>query len=66
MDWGQHISDISSKVINVCDALTLLMDNILYDLALRCIEKLQGIHWTLIVLPWLQIYSCFVMYGTLW
>ena len=44
MNWGQHISDISSKVINVGDALTLLLDNILYDLALSCIDKSQGIH----------------------
>ena len=38
----------------------------LYNLALSCIDKWQGFPWALIVLPWLLIYSCFVMKGTLW
>ena len=37
----------------------------LFDLAPSSIDKLLGFLWALIVLPWLQIYSCFVMKGTL-
>ena len=44
---------------NICDALTFLLDNILYDLALICIDRLYGFLWALIVLPWFQIHSCF-------
>ena len=36
-----------------------------YDLALKYIYKLYGFLWTLIVLTWLRIYSCFVMRRTL-
>ena len=50
---------------NVCDALTFLLDNIFIRLAPSSIDKLLGFLWALIVLPWLQIYSCFVMKGTL-
>ena len=31
---------------NVCDALTFLLDNILFDLAPSCIDKLLGFPWT--------------------
>ena len=37
----------------------------LYDLTLRCINRLYRCQWVLIVLPWLRIYSCFVMKETL-
>ena len=37
----------------------------LFHLAPSCIDKKLGYLWALIVLPWLQIYSCFVMRGTL-
>ena len=50
---------------NVCDALTFLLDKFLFDLAPSSIDKLLGFLWAQIVLPWLQIYSCFVMKGTL-
>ena len=50
---------------NVCDALTFLLDNILFDLAPSCIDKKFGLLWALIVLLWLQIYSCFTMKGIL-
>ena len=38
----------------------------LFDLATNSINKLMGFLWARIVLLWLQIYSCFVMRGTLW
>ena len=50
---------------NVCDALTVLLNNILLDLAPSCIGKKLGFLWALIVLPWLPIYSRFGMRGTL-
>ena len=33
----------------------------LFDLAPSCIDRWLGFLWALIVVPWLQIYSCFVM-----
>ena len=51
---------------DVCDALAFLLDNIfLFDLAPSSIDRWLGFLWALVVLPWLQIYSCFVMKGTL-
>ena len=50
---------------NVCDVLTFLLDNILFDLAQTCTDKKLRFLGALIVLPWLPIYSCFVMRGTL-
>ena len=50
---------------NVCDALSFLFDNILFDLAPSCIDKKLGFLWALILLPWLPIYSSFVMRETL-
>ena len=41
---------------NVCDALTFLLDNIFIRFGTK-------LYKALIVLPWLQIYSCFVMRG---
>ena len=41
------------------------VSSVLFDLAPSSIDKLLGFLWALIVLPWLQIYSCFVMKGTL-
>ena len=41
----------SQKIRHVCDAMTFLLDNIVYDLTLNCIDKLQGFQWALIVLP---------------
>ena len=38
----------------------------LFDSAPSCIDKKLGFIWAPIVLPWLQIYSCFVMKWTLW
>ena len=52
---------------NVCDVLTFCLYNIfLKNLKRSCQDKLKGFQWALIVLPWLQIYSRFVMRGTLW
>ena len=51
---------------NVCDALTLFWTTFLFDLALSCIDKYFGFWWALILLPWLLMYSYFVMRGTLW
>ena len=42
-----------------------MLDNILFDLAPSCIDKYLGSLCALIVLPWLPIYSCFVMRGIL-
>ena len=50
---------------NVCDALTFCWTTFLFDFTPSSIDKLLGFLWALIVLPWLQIYSCFVMKGTL-
>ena len=49
---------------NLCEVLTFLLDNILFDLALKCNDKLYGFKWALIVIPWLWINSCFVMRGS--
>ena len=38
----------------------------LFSLAPGSVGKWLGFLWALIVLPWLQIYSCYVMRGTLW
>ena len=38
----------------------------LFDLVLSCIDKQLGFLYALIKLPWLPIYYCFVMRGTLW
>ena len=35
------------------------LEKTLVDLAPCCIDKYLGFLWALIVLPWLQIYSCF-------
>ena len=50
---------------NACDVLTFLLDNIFLDLTPSYIDKELVSLWALIVLPWLQIYSCFVIKGTL-
>ena len=50
---------------NVCDALIFLLDNIFIRFGTKLYRQVVGILWALIVLPWLQIYSCFVMKGTL-
>ena len=50
---------------NVCDALTFLMDNIFIRFGTKLYRQVVGIPMGIIVLPWLQIYSCFVMRGTL-
>ena len=47
---------------NVCDALTVLLDNIFIRFGTKLYRQVV---WALIVLPWLQIYSCFVMRWTL-
>ena len=43
----------------------LCWTTILFDLAPSCMDKKLGFLLALIVLPWLQIYYCFVMRGTL-
>ena len=50
---------------NVCDAMTFLLDNIYIRFGTKLYRQVVGIPMGLIVLPWLQIYSCFVMRGTL-
>ena len=50
---------------NVCDALTFLLDNIFIRFSTKLYRQVVGFLWALIVLPWLSIYSCFVMRGTL-
>ena len=49
---------------NVCDALTFLLDNIFIRFGTKLFRQVVGFLWALFVLPWLQIYSCFVMRGT--
>ena len=51
---------------NVCDMLTFLLDNIFIRFGTRLYRQEVGSLWALFVLPWLPIYSCFVMRGTLW
>ena len=46
---------------NVCDALTFLLDNIFILFGTKLYRQVVGFLWALIVLPWLQIYSYFVM-----
>ena len=50
---------------NVCDALTFLLDNIFIRFGTKLYRQVIGIPMGIIMLPWLQIYSCFVMRGTL-
>ena len=51
---------------NVCDALTFLLDNIFIRFGTKLYRQVVGIPMgTNCVIPWLQIYSCFVMKGTL-
>ena len=42
-----------------------LLDNIFIPFGTKLYGQVVGFLWALIVLPWLQIYSCFVMKGTL-
>ena len=49
---------------NVCDALTFLLDNIFIGFGTQIVKQVVFL-WALIMLPWLQIYSCFVMKWTL-
>ena len=37
----------------------------LFDLAPGSVDRWLGFLWALVVLPWLQIYSCFVVGETL-
>ena len=46
----------------VCDVLTFLLDNIFIRFGIKLYRQVVGIP---IVLPWLQIYSCFAMRGSL-
>ena len=48
-----------------CDALIFLLDNIVIRIGTKLYRQVVGIPLGIIVLPWLQIYSCFVTRGTL-
>ena len=37
----------------------------LFCLAPDCVDRWLGFLWVLVVLPWLPIYSCFVIIGTI-
>ena len=50
---------------NVCDALTFLLDNIFSQFGTKLCRQVVGIPMGTNCDPWLQIYSCFVMRGTL-
>ena len=41
--------------------LSFCWTTFLFDLTPSCIDKQLGFLWALIVLPWLQIYSCFFL-----
>ena len=51
---------------NVCDALTFLLDNFFIRFGTKLCRQVVGIPMGTNCAPWLQIYSCFVMRGTLW
>ena len=58
--WS-YLSTVDVTLDTVIDSISLE-----YLLALTSSkDKYLGFLWALIVLPWLQIYSCFVMSGTL-
>ena len=50
---------------NVCEALTLLLDTIFMRFGTKLYRQVVGISMGTNFAPWLRIYSCFVMKGTL-
>ena len=50
---------------NVCDALNFLLDNFFIRFGTKLYGQVVGIPMGTNCAPWLQIYSCFVMRGTL-
>ena len=50
---------------NVCDVLTIVLDNIFIRIDTKLYRHVVEIPMALIWLPWFLIYSCLVMRGTL-